>query len=51
MAVFLAGLCLGGISGAVTYGLTSDGHLTGIAAVLAAVATWLGIATLLIFDD
>lgn len=51
MAVFLAGLGLGGISGAVTYRLTLDGHLAGLAGLIAAVLTWLGVATLLLFDD
>ncbi|MFJ1653447.1 hypothetical protein ACIOC2_19070 [Streptomyces sp. NPDC088337] len=51
MGAFLAGLTLGGISGGVTYGLTTDGHLAAIVGVLAAVATWFGVATLLIFDD
>ncbi|MFE6362917.1 hypothetical protein ACFVP3_23325 [Streptomyces sp. NPDC057806] len=51
MPVFLAGLLLGGLSGAVTYGLTADGHLAGLAGVIAAVLAWLGVATLLLFDD
>ncbi|WP_155054529.1 hypothetical protein [Streptomyces blattellae] len=51
MAVFFAGLCLGGISGGLTYGLTTDGHLAGISAFIAAVLTWLGVATLLLFDN
>ncbi|WP_426568155.1 hypothetical protein [Streptomyces canus] len=51
MAVFLAGLAIGGISGGVTYGLTTDSHLAALAASVAAVLTWCGIATLLLFDD
>lgn len=51
MPTFLAGLALGGISGGVTYALTTDDHLAALAAVIAAVLTWLGVATLLLFDD
>ncbi|MEV5977528.1 hypothetical protein [Streptomyces sp. NPDC052114] len=51
MPLFLLGIVLGGISGGVTYGLTADGQLAAIIAVIGAVLTWLGIATLLIADD
>lgn len=51
MAVFLAGVLLGGLSGGGTYACTGDGHLAAAAGVAAALATWLGIATVLLFDD
>lgn len=51
MPTFLAGLGLGFVSGGVTYGLTTDGHLAALAGVIAAVLTWCGVATLLLFDD
>ncbi|HEY8985720.1 MAG TPA: hypothetical protein VIU15_39885 [Streptomyces sp.] len=51
MPTFILGCLLGGISAAITYGLTTDGQLATIIGVIAAVLTWLGIATLLISDD
>lgn len=51
MSVFLLGLVLGGISGSVTFGLTADAQLAAIIGAVAAVLTWLGLATLLITDD
>lgn len=51
MPLFLLGLLLGAISGVVTYGLTADSQLASIAGIIAAVLTWLGLATFLAFDD
>jgi hypothetical protein len=51
MPVFVLGVALGAISGGITYGLSADGQLAAIVAVVAAVLTWLGIATLIIADD
>ena len=51
MPTFILGLLLGGVSGGVTYGLTADGQLAAIVGAIAAVLTWLGIASLLIADD
>lgn len=51
MPLFLLGLLLGAVSGLVTYGFTSDNQLSLIAAAIAAVLTWLGLATFLALDD
>ncbi|MFF5891201.1 hypothetical protein ACFY72_20820 [Streptomyces globisporus] len=51
MPLFLLGLLLGALSGLVTYGFTSDNQLSLIAAAIAAVLTWLGLATFLALDD
>lgn len=51
MPLFLLGLVLGGISGGVTFGLTADGQLAAIIGIIAAVLTWLGLATLIFADD
>lgn len=51
MPLFLLGVALGGISGGVTYALTADGQLAAILGVIAAVLTWLGIATVIFAND
>lgn len=51
MPLFLLGLVLGGISGGVTYGLTTDGQVAAIVGGIAAILTWLGIATLIFAND
>ncbi|WP_404949018.1 hypothetical protein HFP70_35130 [Streptomyces sp. ARC14] len=51
MPLFLAGLALGGLSAGLTHAFTGDPQLTAVAGILAAVATWLGIATLMFFTD
>ncbi|MFE7073780.1 hypothetical protein ACFU96_27205 [Streptomyces sp. NPDC057620] len=51
MPIFLLGLVLGGISGGVTFSLTADGQLAAIIGIIAAVLTWLGLATLIFADD
>ncbi|WP_406000714.1 hypothetical protein [Streptomyces sp. NBC_00829] len=51
MPLFILGLLLGGISGGITYGLTTDGQLAAIVGVVAMVLTWLGLASLIIADD
>ncbi|MFF8656786.1 hypothetical protein [Streptomyces huasconensis] len=51
MPLFLLGLVLGGLSGGITFGLTADGQLAAAIALIAAVLTWLGLATLLVADD
>ncbi|MFF9844637.1 hypothetical protein [Streptomyces sp. NPDC013740] len=48
---FLLGLILGGLSGGITYGLTTDGTAALIVGAIAAVLTWCGLATVLIADD
>lgn len=51
MPRFLLGLVLGGISGGVTFALTTNGQLSALIAAIAAVLTWLGIAALIFADD
>ncbi|MFJ6935714.1 hypothetical protein [Streptomyces sp. NPDC101132] len=51
MPLFVLGLVLGVISGGFTYGLTADGGLASLVGVGAAVATWLGVALLVVVDD
>ncbi|MDW4900631.1 hypothetical protein RB625_19670 [Streptomyces californicus] len=51
MPLFLLGLLLGSLSGLVTYGLTDETQLALIAAAIAAVLTWLGLAAFLALDD
>ncbi|MGA5869290.1 hypothetical protein [Streptomyces cinereoruber] len=51
MPLFLLGLALGSLSGTITHALTDDGQLAAIVGAIAAVLTWLGLATLLIADD
>ncbi|MFE7899208.1 hypothetical protein ACFU3E_17095 [Streptomyces sp. NPDC057424] len=51
MPTFILGVLLGAISGGITYGLTSDGQLAAIVGAIAAVLTWLGIASLILADD
>ncbi|MFD9248401.1 hypothetical protein [Streptomyces bottropensis] len=49
MRIFLLGLFLGGVSAGVTDHYTGDPKLTACAGILAAVATWLGSASLIFF--
>lgn len=51
MPLFLLGLLLGAISGAVTHWLTADVQLALIAGGIATVLTWLGLATFLALDN
>lgn len=51
MPNFLLGLVLGAISGAITYGLTTDAQLAAIVGTVVMVLGWLGIASVLIADD
>ncbi|WP_167455557.1 hypothetical protein [Streptomyces tirandamycinicus] len=51
MPIFLLGLLLGGLSGSGTHYLTGDPQLSSIVAIVATVATWLGLATLIVCDD
>lgn len=51
MPIFILGIVFGAISGGVTYGLTAEGQLAAIVGIVAAVLTWLGIASLIIADD
>ncbi|MEU3426617.1 hypothetical protein [Streptomyces gardneri] len=48
---FILGLLLGGLSGGITYALTADSGAALVVGIIAAVLTWLGLATLLIADD
>ena len=51
MPLFLLGLALGAISGTVTYLLTTDTLTAGVAALVAAVLTWLGIGAIVLLTD
>jgi hypothetical protein len=51
MPLFILGLALGSVSGVTAFGLTDDGQLAAIVGAVAAVLTWLGIATLILADD
>ncbi|MER5482963.1 hypothetical protein ABT024_07065 [Streptomyces sp. NPDC002812] len=51
MPLFLLGLALGAISGGITYLITVDGPTAALAALIAAVLTWLGIAALVLLDS
>jgi uncharacterized membrane protein len=51
MPVFIGGLLLGGLSGAVTYAGTADGQLAAAVAAVVAVLTWLGFACVIFLDD
>ncbi|GGW99666.1 hypothetical protein [Streptomyces chryseus] len=48
---FTLGLLLGGISGGFTFALTADTTPAVVVGVIAAVLTWLGLATFLIAND
>jgi membrane associated rhomboid family serine protease len=45
--IFLFGLLLGGVSGGVTQHYTGDPQLAASVGIVAAVATWLGVATVI----
>ncbi|WP_432169123.1 hypothetical protein [Streptomyces sp. 1222.5] len=47
MPIVAAGLLLGTLSGAITYGMSLDAQLAAIAAGAAVVLTWLGCAYLI----
>ncbi|MGW1938994.1 hypothetical protein [Streptomyces goshikiensis] len=51
MPLFLLGLLLGALSGGATYLVTVDSQLAVIAALIAAVVTWLGIGALVVLND
>lgn len=51
MPLFLAGLALGGISSGLTYAYTGNPQLTAAAGILAAIITWLGIASVIYIHD
>lgn len=52
MRTFLLGLFLGGVSGGIAQHFTGDPQLAAAVGVVAAVATWLGMATLIfVFDS
>ena len=51
MPLFLLGLLLGALSGAITYVTTADGLLAAIVGLLAALVTWLGAAAVVIVLD
>ncbi|MEV0487378.1 hypothetical protein AB0I69_43100 [Streptomyces sp. NPDC050508] len=53
MPIFLLGVLLGALSGGGTFHYTADPQLSTAAGFIAAVATWLGVATVLFFgpDD
>ncbi|MEV4966674.1 hypothetical protein AB0886_05320 [Streptomyces sp. NPDC024062] len=51
MPLALLGIGCGVISGAATYAYTGAGQISAAVGIVAAVLTWLGIATLAIFDD
>ncbi|MGW0757154.1 hypothetical protein ACWD1Y_11800 [Streptomyces sp. NPDC002814] len=47
MRIFLFGVLLGGLSGGVTQHYTGDPQLAACVGIVAAVATWLGVATII----
>ncbi|MFI5859356.1 hypothetical protein [Streptomyces parvulus] len=51
MRIFLLGLFLGGVSGGIAQYSTGDPQLAAAVGALAAVATWLGMATLIVVLD
>lgn len=51
MRIFLFGLFLGGLSGGATQAATGTPQLAAAVGVVAAVATWLGCATLIMVFD
>ncbi|WP_406002940.1 hypothetical protein [Streptomyces sp. NBC_00829] len=53
MPIFVLGILLGALSGGGTFHYTGDPQLSEAAGLIAAVATWLGLATILFFrpDD
>jgi uncharacterized membrane protein len=51
MPLFLLGIALGGLSGGVTYALTTDGQIAAIVGAVAAVLTWIGCAAVIFVDD
>ncbi|GHA94150.1 hypothetical protein [Streptomyces chryseus] len=48
---FTLGLLLGCLSGGITYALTADTTPAVVVGAIAAVLTWLGLATFLLADD
>ncbi|MFC8537996.1 hypothetical protein [Streptomyces sp. NPDC057249] len=51
MPLFLLGVLLGGISAGVTHHQTGSTQLAVIVGVIASIATWLGLATVIFADD
>lgn len=51
MPVVLAGLLLGALSAAITYGMSFDGQLAAYAGGAAVILTWIGCAFLIFIDD
>ena len=51
MRVFLLGLFRGGLSGCLTYAHTGDDQVATTVGILVAVATWLGIACIVIAKE
>ncbi|MFE1250216.1 hypothetical protein [Streptomyces sp. NPDC058735] len=51
MRILLLGLVLGAVSGGLTYHGTGHGQLSTIVFILVAVATWLGVASIVIARD
>lgn len=51
MRLFLAGLVIGGASGALTYACTASGPTALLVAGIAALLTWLGTAALIVVFD
>ncbi|MFT9821203.1 hypothetical protein [Lysinibacillus sp. NPDC056185] len=51
MPLFLLGLALGAFSAGTTYWWTADSQAAAIVGIIAAVLTWLGLATFIALDD
>ncbi|MER6240771.1 hypothetical protein ABT185_32800 [Streptomyces clavifer] len=51
MRIFLLGLFLGGVSGGIAQHFTGDPQLATAVGAVAAIATWLGTATLIFVFD